>query len=166
MTDTTDEAWNRVLGVYGPIAIGVFVIVILSLGFIVLRWRARGREEFPGGTDERNPVEITYAAVLALVAAGLIALTLTTNDDLEAQFDSPAAVHVDVTGAQWNWRFVYPELGAVEQGTRARIPTLTVPAGEPVDFTGNSIDVIHSFWIPGRALQARCLPRSQRRIGR
>lgn len=161
MTDSTNDAWDRVLGVYGPIAIGVFVVVVVLLVFIVIRWRARGRdgrEEFAGGTDERNPVEIAYAIVLGLVAAGLLTLTLTTNDDLQAQFDSGADVHVDVTGARWNWRFEYPGLGVVEQGTRERIPTLTVPAGEPVDFTGTSIDVIHSFWIPDERFKRDVFP--------
>jgi cytochrome c oxidase subunit II len=148
VSDTTNGVWDRVFDVYAPLALGVFVLIASSLVFILIRWRARGRDEFPGGRDERNPVEIAYAVLLIVVATGLIVLTLTANDDLEAQFDSGADISVDVTGARWNWRFEYPDLGIVDQGTREHIPTLTVPAGEPIDFTGTSVDVIHSFWIP------------------
>lgn len=161
MNDSTTGVWDRVLDLYLPLAGGVFVVVTVLLVFFLIRWRARGRDEFPGGTDERNPVEIVYAAVLTLVAAGLIVFTLTANDDLGAQFESGADVHVDVTGARWNWRFEYPDLGIVEQGTRERIPTLTVPAGQPVDFTGTSVDVIHSFWIPDERFKRDVFPKRE-----
>jgi len=161
MNDSTTGVWDRVLDLYLPLAGGVFVVVTVLLVFFLIRWRARGRDEFPGGTDERNPVEIVYAAVLTLVAAGLIVFTLTANDDLGAQFDSGADVHVDVTGARWNWRFEYPDLGIVEQGTRERIPTLTVPAGQPVDFTGTSVDVIHSFWVPEARFKRDVFPKRE-----
>jgi cytochrome c oxidase subunit 2 len=158
--DTTVEVWNRIFEVYWPIGLGVLLIVTVLVVAFVLRWRARpgDEDEFPGGTDEKTPVEVVYAIGLALLAAFLLALTLDGNSDLEAKFDQPADVRVEVTGARWNWRFVYPDLGIVEQGTRDRIPTLKVPAGEPVAFTGTSIDVIHSFWIPDERFKRDVFP--------
>jgi cytochrome c oxidase subunit 2 len=155
---TTDEAWDRVLGVYAPIGIGVLALVTLLVVVLVVRYRARGEDDPAGGPSEKNPVELAYAGLLALVAGALLWLTLDTDGELKAQFDSPAAVHVDVTGARWNWRFAYPELGVVEQGTRTYVPTLTVPAGEPVDFTGTSLDVVHSFWIPDERFKRDVFP--------
>ena len=35
--------------------------------------------------------------------------------------EAGADVHVDVTGARWNWRFEYPDLGIVEQGTHDQL---------------------------------------------
>ena len=158
MSDTTNGVWDRLIGIYAPIGVGVFVAVTVLVVFMIIRYRARGEDGPAGGPTEKNPVELVYASVLAVVAGGLIWITLNANDDLQAQFDSPAAVHIDVTGARWNWRFTYPDLGIVEQGTRDRIPTLTVPAGEPVDFTGTSIDVVHSFWIPDERFKRDVFP--------
>lgn len=160
MKNTTIDVWDRIFNVYWPIGLGVLVVIAVLVVAFVLRWRARpgDEDEFPGGTDEKTPLEAAYAVVLILVAAFLLIVTLGGNSDLEAKFDQPADVHVDVTGARWNWRFAYPDLGIVEQGTRDRIPTLKVPAGEPVDFTGTSVDVIHSFWIPDERFKRDVFP--------
>jgi cytochrome c oxidase subunit 2 len=158
VSDTTDGVWDRVFGIYAPIGLGVLVLVTVLVVLFVIRYRARGEDGPAGGPTEKNPVEFVYAGILALVAAGLIWITLDANDDLQAQFDAPAAIRVEVTGARWNWRFDYPKLGFADQGTRTHIPTLTVPAGEPVDFTGTSIDVVHSFWIPDERFKRDVFP--------
>lgn len=72
MTRTTNEAWDHVFDLYWPIALGVFVTIVVAIVVIVIRWRARGSDEFSGGVDERNGVEAAYAVVLILVAAGLL----------------------------------------------------------------------------------------------
>lgn len=158
-SDTTSGVWDRVFSVYWPIGLAVLVIVWGLVAFLVIRYRARGAaDEIPQGTDEKTPVEVAYAVVLAFIAAFLIWFTLNANSDLNAQFNQPAAVQVKVTGSRWNWRFEYPKLGVVEQGTRDGFPTLTVPAGEPVDFRAISLDVIHSFWIPDERFKRDVFP--------
>ena len=163
MNDTTG-IWDRLTAVYVPLGGAVLVIITVLVVVIVLRWRARDEgqaDEFPGGRDERTRVELLYGGLLAVIAAVLVWITFGADTDLNAQFDAPAAVHVKVTGAQWNWRFAYPDDGIVEQGTRNHFPTLTVPAGEPVDFTGTSLDVIHSFWIPDERFKRDVFPGRQ-----
>jgi cytochrome c oxidase subunit 2 len=56
-------------------------------------------------------------------------------------------MRIGVTGFQWGWSFRYAQ-GRTVTGTSRRIPTLVVPTGEVVLFTGRSRDVVHSFWIP------------------
>jgi cytochrome c oxidase subunit 2 len=158
--DTTVDVWNRIFDIYWPIGLGVFVLITILVVAFVLRWRIRpgDPDEFPGGTDEKTPLEAAYATLLILIAAFLLVVTLGGNSDLEAQFKQPAAVHVKVIGARWNWRFEYPDLGIVSQGTRDKYATLTVPEGEPVDFDGTSIDVMHSFWIPEQRFKRDVFP--------
>lgn len=156
MSDTAEQ-YDRVFDVYAPIAIGVFVVIAMTVGFLVFRYRARGRDEFTGGTDSRVGLELGYAAALMVVAALLVWLTFDANDEIEAQFDAPAELEVEVTASRWNWRFAYPG-DVVEQGGGTRIPVLRVPAGEPVDFAGTSLDVIHSFWIPEERFKRDLLP--------
>jgi cytochrome c oxidase subunit 2 len=101
---------------------------------------------------------MTYAAVLAAVAAFLLYITFTRNDDLQADFRQPTRWKVDVTASRWEWRFDYPGTGAVVQGAGSRIPTLYVPAGQPVDFRATSLDVQHAFWVPSERFKRDIFP--------
>ena len=56
---------------------------------------------------------------------------------------------VEVIGFQWQWQFDYPESGRRVIGTEQLEPELVLPAGATVRFDLTSVDVIHSFWIPG-----------------
>lgn len=155
MTDTQGQ-YERVFDVYWPVGVGVFAIIALTLGFLLIRYRSR-EDRFDGGTDSRRGLEIGYAFLLALIAAGLVWLTFDANDEIQAKFDEPAELAIDVTAARWNWRFTYPD-GVVEQGAPDRIPVLRVPAGQPVDFDGISLDIVHSFWIPDERFKRDLFP--------
>jgi cytochrome c oxidase subunit 2 len=154
---STRSAYYSLNSIYLPIAVGVFTLVAVLVVALVLRYRSSSRD-FPEGRDEWTPVEIGYASLLACVAAVLVYFTFSHNSDLQARFDRPAPVTVKVTAARWQWRFTYPQTGAVVQGAGARIPTLYVPLGEPVDFRGKSIDVLHGFWIPSEKFKRDLFP--------
>jgi cytochrome c oxidase subunit 2 len=148
MTNTRDE-YRQVFDVYWPIGVAVFCVIAALVVFVLIRYRARRDiDEIPRGRDESKPGEGAYALILACVAAVLVAVTFGTQADLKAQFAQPAGLHVRVVAARWNWRFEYPESGAVVQGAGNAVPTLYVPEGVPIDFTGTSRDVQHAFWIP------------------
>jgi cytochrome c oxidase subunit 2 len=65
------------------------------------------------------------------------------------------AVPVEVVGEQWWWR-----LGYVEAGGRsiASANEVRIPAGQDVELTLKSADVIHSFWIPALAGKVDMIP--------
>jgi cytochrome c oxidase subunit II len=65
---------------------------------------------------------------------------------------------VQVTAARWNWRFTYPDYGVTVAGSQ--VPTLVVPTGTDVVFTGTSQDVIHSFWVPEMRFKQDVFPDS------
>jgi cytochrome c oxidase subunit 2 len=52
----------------------------------------------------------------------------------------PQAEQIKVVGFQWNWRFEYP------QGFTSN--TLYLPVNRQVVLKMESLDVIHSFWVP------------------
>ncbi|MDT3671115.1 MAG: cytochrome c oxidase subunit II [Aromatoleum sp.] len=52
-----------------------------------------------------------------------------------------APLRIDVTARQWRWEVRYG-------GGAALINELRLPAGRPVDVHVQSLDVIHSFWVP------------------
>lgn len=143
--DTRDSYYD-VFDVYLPVALAVFVLVCGAIAFVV--WRGRRRTAEPSRREKNMPLEAAYVAVLVLITAGLLTLTLTVHGrEVSAAGNGPAE-QVRVIAAKWNWRFEYPRYGIVQQGTDERMAELVVPRGTPIDFTGRSLDVIHSFWIP------------------
>ena len=148
------DVWN----VYWPIGLAVFVVVLGLVIFLGLRCRSNS-EELPAGSDENTPLEIGYAVGLACIAAFLVALTFSRMPGTPDEQASGPPVKVEVTAARWNWRFEYPQLGIVEQGTQGHIPVLRVPVDTPVEFRGESLDVIHSFWIPEERFKRDVFPK-------
>jgi cytochrome c oxidase subunit II len=55
---------------------------------------------------------------------------------------APPTVTVEVVGRMWWWEVRYPDEGIVTANE------IRLPAGQPVQIHGTSLDVIHSFWVP------------------
>jgi cytochrome c oxidase subunit 2 len=162
----TRGAFSGLFDLYVPVAAGVFALVVIALGVVVVRYRAR-----PGGpaSSTRSSavrLEAGYAIVLALIAAFLVwrsfdsvhHVNQTVARAAPAPGAGPAGLTVGVQAAKWNWRFTYPG-GVVEQGEGpARLPTLVVPAAQPVRFRLTSVDVVHAFWIPEARFKYDAIP--------
>lgn len=158
----TGSSFSHVFGIYWPIAVGVFIVVwVAVLGAAYLFRAERVGDRWPTGKTKSTPLEVGYAVLLACVVAMLLYFTYTTMNRYVNADAATNGERVDVTGAQWNWRFSYPKYGIVSQGTGAgRNPAvLTVPADTPIHFRGTSDDVIHSFDIPHERFQWQVFPR-------
>ena len=157
---STRHVYDHLFSIYVPIAIGVFLVILLTVLGAVLFYRRRPPER-AARWHEHNPIEGTYAVVLVCVAAFLLYLTFSAEHkvDTVANQARPAVV-VDVTGSKWEWTFTYPSYGfSVRSGTVGRQP-LVVPAGQAVRFKLTSADVIHSFWIPALRYKHDAIPGS------
>ena len=148
LTDQADDI-DRVWNVFVVIAFGVGALVAALVAIVVIRFRRRGdTAALPQQVHENIPIEVGYTAVPLLIVGGLFALTVVSIwavDDSDADAD----LLVEVTGFQWQWRFGYPEDGVEVTGSDEVVPELVLPAGSTVRFDLTSLDVIHSFWIPG-----------------
>jgi cytochrome c oxidase subunit 2 len=145
IADTASE-FGGLFTVYEWVMIAVTAIVVLSVVFVVVRYRRRG-DELPAGRDTHTVLESLYALGLTAVAIVLVTLTFRTEDRIDRVADQ-GGVRVDITAFQWQWRFDYPGRGKTVLGTNARPPTLVIPVDTTIRFDGISRDVIHSFWIP------------------
>jgi cytochrome c oxidase subunit II len=157
---STRSEYDHLFSIYVPIAIGVFALIFVMVLAAVLIFRRRPPER-AARWHENNPIEGTYAVLLACVAAFLLYLTFTAEHKVDTVANrQPAAVVIDVTGSKWEWTFTYPAYGfSVRSGTVGRQP-LVVPAGEAVRFRITSADVIHSFWIPALRYKHDAIPGS------
>jgi cytochrome c oxidase subunit 2 len=133
------------------IAVAVFFLVEGLLIWIVLRYRRKPTDtELPAQTHGHNLLEIVWTLIPALVVTGLFAFTVDTLAKVEttSQPGNEPALTIDVTGFQWQWKFVYPEEGITLTGTGREGPTLAMPTDEKVRFRLHATDVIHSFYVP------------------
>ena len=147
LVDTRAE-YDHLFSIYVPIAIGVFAAIVIITLLAVLIYRRRPPER-AARWHEHNPIEGTYALLLACTAAFLLYLTFSAEHKIDtvANQERPSVV-IQVTGSKWEWTFTFPSYGfSVRSGTVGR-QTLVVPAGQAVRFLLSSSDVIHSFWIP------------------
>jgi cytochrome c oxidase subunit 2 len=143
------------------IAIGVFVVVETLLVISVVRF-SRKRDGEPAQIEGNTRFEIAWTAAPAIVLAVVFVLSLQTLTQIAYSPTSPGnasnapatanAVHVRVVGHQWWWEFQYPELNI------ATANELHVPVNTVVNFDLESVDVIHSFWVPQLAGKTDVIP--------
>ncbi len=139
------------------IAVGVFVIVEGMLLYSVIRFSRSTNDDEPRQIEGNTRLEIAWTAAPAIVLlivffASLQALgPLTSSPNPQSQVslaaNAPAlavgnTLRVHVIGHQWWWEFDYPDYQIVTASE------MHVPVGATVTIDVDSVDVIHSFWVP------------------
>ena len=118
----------------------VFAIVIVMLGYCVWKYRAKPGDESDGEPIHGNTrLEIAWTVIPTVIVLFGAAYSWIVLDDLEARAADP--LRVDVTGQQFKWTFDYPEEGVTAH-------ELHVPTGRQLELHLQTLDVIHSFWVP------------------
>jgi cytochrome c oxidase subunit 2 len=154
MPDTL-HAYQHVRGIYFPVAIGVFALVLVSMAVLLVRGARRSRPA--GGRSQALVFEAAYATLLAGVVAVLLWVTFTAETPIDRTVSDPA-LRIRVVAAQWSWRFEYPNGLTVVAVSTWHPPAALVPTGVEIEFTGTSRDVIHGFWVPQLHFQRQLLP--------
>jgi cytochrome c oxidase subunit II len=131
-------------------------VVVFAIALSAVRKRA-GRP--PAELEEHTPIELGYAAAVAVVAAVVVGLSFSANAQ-EQHKDPAGAAKIRITGFQWCWRFAYPAGARTVTGTcdGGDEPTMVVPVGRPVTLQITSADVIHSWWVPGLRYKLDAFP--------
>ena len=135
----------------------IFLVVQVLLLVAVFRFRERDPKSIPRQVRGSATLEIIWTLIPAVI------LTFIAFPTVSAIFRTQAAapkdaLRVKVIGHQWWWEFQYPELGIVTASD------LHLPAGRPVSLEIGSVDVIHSFWVPGLGGKRDATPGNQTRI--
>jgi len=126
------------------IAAIVFVVVESLLVFSALRY-SRKNARAASQTEGNTRLEIGWTILPAVVLFIVFLVSLATLTGIAYQ---PAAVANDppltvtVIGHQWWWEFEYPDQKIVTAGE------MHVPVGTVVNLDIQSVDVIHSYWVP------------------
>jgi cytochrome c oxidase subunit II len=145
-TLTPHSDFNRaILSVYAIITwvtLGIALVVFTGLGWILLRYRERPGAGLPVQTRGHTLLEVGWTIAPALVLLVIAIPTIQVIFRTQAATRPPDALEVTVRGWQWWWEFRYPQFDVVTANE------LHLPVGQPVHFTLEGPDVIHSFWIP------------------
>ena len=136
------------------LAVGAVVWGLILWACIFHRKRT---DELPPQVRYNLPIEIMYTVVPFILVAVMFYFTARDENYVDAVSAHPNVI-VNVTGFQWSWEFSYPQykvpgsaagdVSLTGQPYPGPLPELVIPEHETVKFTLNSLDVVHSFWIP------------------
>lgn len=106
-------------------------------------------EPLPPSTPEQDKRMTTVVAASVAVTTVVLFVLLFVNAAQSGMLEHPQSKNpmaIEVIGHQWWWEVHYPNAQADQIVVTAN--EIHVPVGVPVVVTGNSADVIHSFWAP------------------
>ena len=133
------------------VSVPVFVLVMTVAIYAVYRWRAR-----PGDMSDGPPIhgntrlEVAWVSIPLVMVLALAGYAWVVLNDVEAK--KPNELKVKVVAQQFIWHFRYPQYGNFTSDQ------LYLPKDRPVAFDINTLDVIHSFWVPSFRLKTDTVP--------
>jgi cytochrome c oxidase subunit 2 len=142
---------KRLTLIFVGTSVAVYVVTLIVFFLAVRRSTVAARTDPQGVTTtlgpERGKVMLVAAAVAltVVILSVLVGVSTWTDRRLIAIGGKPSA-EIDITARRWWWEIRYNATPPSEGFVTAN--ELHIPAGEPVQITLNSADVIHSFWVP------------------
>jgi cytochrome c oxidase subunit II len=137
-------------------------IFIVTGGLIVYAiWRFRRREDDPSLQEPpqvygSKEIEIAWTVIPILIVFVLIGVSVRVIAAIENASPSPASVKLRLVGHQWWWSVVYPQFGVIT-ANEIHVPVST-NGNLVTQIQLESVDVIHSFWIPQLAGKTDLIP--------
>ena len=143
----------------------IFVIVAGLTAYAIVRYRHRGTASGPeppqvyGSTQ----IELAWTVVPLLIVVVLFLVTARYIFLIERHPQPPGALEVTIVGHQWWWEIRYPKLGIVT-ANQLHVPVSDPASPTPTFITLQSVDVIHSFWVPQLAGKMDVIPNKTNRV--
>ncbi len=160
ITDKTGgiiQLWNG--SWIAALSVGVITWGLILWAVVVYRKR-KNDNKLPLQTRVHLPLELMYTLIPLIMIGVLFKFTVEGIDDLATAPEDVgnADVNIQVVGKQWSWDFNYLDDDVYSVGVQAiltgevgveeTLPALYLPVNETVEFTIDTRDVNHSFWIP------------------
>ena len=139
-----DQAFWYILGISVVLLFGITVVMI----YFVVKYR---RSKNPVATDIRDnyTLEIIWTIVPTIIALSMFYIGWTSYLGLRNVPDD--AMEIEVLGQQYSWIFVYDNDKETEN-------ELVVPLGEAIKLNIESLDVLHSFFLPNVRVKHDVVP--------
>jgi cytochrome c oxidase subunit 2 len=129
------------------ISVIMLLLITVAMIYFVIRYNAK-----------RNPIPTPYHGNVAIEVIWIVIPTILVmtmffygyRDFAELRNTKEQDMEVSVTAKMWDWDFIY------ENGTKT--DTLYIPVNKTIKFNITSIDVLHSFYIPGFRIKEDAVP--------
>ena len=150
LAQDVDDAF-RLLMLMG---IPVFTFVVTVLGYSIIAFRRSGppTEDGPTVHNHRGVAWGWFGITTALTVAVIINPGLTGLSELNAERHEDMVI--EVTAAQWNWNFTFPE----QDVQLSKVKDLKLPVNTRIRFDVTSRDVLHALWLPSYRMKIDAVP--------
>lgn len=146
-TRSVDWIWDFLLWMSAISLAGV----VAAMVYFVVKYKAKSRkanEEATSKVDHSTSLEITWSVLPLFVLIALFVWGFKGFVDLRTP--PRDAYEIRAQGQKWKWLFTYPG-GVVDD-------SLHVPLNRPVRIVLNSVDVLHSLWLPNFRTKIDAVP--------
>jgi cytochrome c oxidase subunit 2 len=122
----------------------ISMAVFIAVGALLLYALFRPRRGGPGRFERSSSTQMLFITIggAAIPLVILIVVFGFTVGVMAASRPGDSGLQVHVTGHDFWWEVRYPDGNVTAQNE------IHVPVGREIDFTLESSDVIHSFWVP------------------
>ena len=127
----------------------IFLVVAGLILYTILRFRRKSGDDThqePAQVYGSNQIEVAWTVIPILIVFILIGVSARVIAAVENASPPPSTLHVTLIGHQWWWEVYYPDYG-IRTANEIHVPA-NIDGKTATYLTLQSIDVIHSFWVP------------------
>jgi cytochrome c oxidase subunit 2 len=145
--DTASEV-TRAFWLIGGVSVLLLVGITVAMIWFAVRFR-RGRARTTRQIKGHALLELAWIIIPTLIVIWMFSVGY--KGFVFMRTIPPDARVIEVTAQQWSWSFRYPDHGVTST-------EMYVPAGVPIHVKLQSVDVIHSFYIPELRVKEDAVP--------
>ena len=128
----------------------VFSVVVVMLGYSLIKFRAKPGDESDGKPVHGNTrLEIAWTVIPTVIVLFGAAYSWLVLDDIETEAADQLPIRVEAQ--QFEWTFEYPDEGITTT-------EMHVPVNQQLELDLVALDVLHSFWVPEWRLKRDLVP--------
>lgn len=143
------EIENGAFVVLTVASVPILMLVVVGLAYTAIRFRATDDMGDGPPIHSHLAVQAAWIGISLLLVIGLFAYGAIGLVDIRGA--QTADFEVNVSAEQWEWHFEYPATGVKSK-------ELHIPVDRRVHLNIESIDVIHSFWVPALGVKQDAVP--------
>jgi cytochrome c oxidase subunit II len=149
-TATTSQG-AEIRGLYDivfVIAVAIFLLVEGLIVYAVVRYRRRPTDvDLPPQIHGNNLLEIVWTLVPTLLVIFLFFISWQTLNSVD-RTDASSPIKIRAVASRFQWGFEYLSGDGRTVQFKQFAPEMVVPAGQKVELSLQSPDVIHAFYVP------------------
>lgn len=137
------------------ICVGAFIIVMATMIYFVIRYRASANPQGPGKAPSHSTaLELTWTFIPAALMVAMFWFNFRTYVEMSTIPEGNDVWEITVTGKTWQWDIGYE---GIVPGAKT-VNELYLPKGRTIRLRISSNDVIHSFYVPVAKMKKDAVP--------